>query len=334
MSITPNDLSFFFKNIQKSHNAASAFLDRLSDGPYDFLFFQELQGKIYWRAADITSSTGLEVFGTPIHPDWECLPPPARNSQVAIYVHKRITTRYHITVNHAIFHHPNIFLCSLFNPADNTTLNFINLYNNPNHVAPQHLQNAVTCLLQFLPLLSSIHLIQGDFNLHCSFWDPLVDSDDPIAWRLINDLCACGLALVNDDGIPTFFCPPNRPQVLDLVWLHEDASLPLTIDIAFNMTGPSIDHRELSLLCRDGSDNHSYLWLSARFLPSGSDEELDLVLFVLAGSHSWANGSVNHRATALLHLFGTGWDRFAKTGVHGSSFNKWWSRDCSQAKAV
>ena len=167
MSITPNELSFFFKNVQKSHNAASAYLDRFSDGPYDFIFFQELQGKVYQRVTDINNPDGVEVFGTPIHPDWECLPPPARDSQVAIYVHKHITSRFHIMVNHAIFHHPNVFLCTLFNPADNTMLN---LNNNPNQAVPQHLRNAVTCLLQFLPLLSSIHLIQGDFNLHCSFW--------------------------------------------------------------------------------------------------------------------------------------------------------------------
>ena len=125
MSVTPNELSFFFKNVQKSHAAASANLNHFSDGPYDFLFFQELQGKIYRRVADINSSEGLEVFGTPIHPEWECLPPPARDSQVAIYVHKHITARFHITVNHMVFHHPNVFLCSLFNPVDNSLLNFI-----------------------------------------------------------------------------------------------------------------------------------------------------------------------------------------------------------------
>ena len=135
---------------------------------------------------------------------WECLPAPARDSQVAIYVHKCITARFHISVNHAIFHHPNVFLFSLFNSSDNSTLHFINLYNNPNQAAPYHLRNAVDCLLQFLPLVPSIRLIQGDFNLHCSFWDPLVDSDDPLSWRVINQLCARGLSLVNDKGSPTY----------------------------------------------------------------------------------------------------------------------------------
>ena len=55
------------------------------------------------------------------------------------------------------------------------------------------------------------------------------------------------IELVNDKGKHTFFCSNNRPQVLDLIWLHEDASLPLTIDIAFSITGTLSDHRELSL---------------------------------------------------------------------------------------
>ena len=66
MSITPNDLSFFFKNVQKSHIAASAFLDRFSDGPYNFIFFQELQGKVCQHVADINVPDSIEVFGTPI----------------------------------------------------------------------------------------------------------------------------------------------------------------------------------------------------------------------------------------------------------------------------
>ena len=284
MSITTNDLSFFFKNIQKSHAAVSAYLDQFSDGPYDFLFFQEIQGKLYQWVADIHFPEGIEVFGLPIHPDWICLPPPARNSQVAIYVHQRISMDFHITINHAVFHHPNIFLCSLFNSNDNLILHFINLYQNPNHAAPNHLWQAVPCLLQFLPLVPSVWLIQGNFNLHCSYWDPHIEYDDPLGWAVINTLTAIGLALVNDDGDATFFRPPNCPQVLDLVWLHEDASLPLTIDISFSLTGALSDHCKLSLLCHDSAAASRVPRLTAPFLPSSSDEELDLVLFVLAAS--------------------------------------------------
>ena len=183
----------------------------------------------------------------------------------------------------------------MFNPSDNTTLHFINLYNNPNCAAPGHLHFAIPCLLQFLPLLLSVRLIQGDFNLHCSYWDPLVEHDDALGWRIINDLTVLGLALVNDDRNATFFRPPNRLQVLDLLWLHKDASLPLTIDISFTLMGTLHNHRELSLLCHDNTAGMGIPRLTAPYLPHRSDEELNLVLFILDASDQWAYGSVNER---------------------------------------
>ena len=93
MSIMPYDLSFFFKNIQKSHAAAAAYLYCFLYGPYDFLFFQELQGKTYHWVTDINSPEGMEVFGLPINPAWTCLPMPAHNSQVAIFVHVCISVQ-------------------------------------------------------------------------------------------------------------------------------------------------------------------------------------------------------------------------------------------------
>ena len=251
MSITTTGLSFFFKNIQKSHAAVSTYLNEFSDGPYNFLFFQEIQGKTYRHVADINHLQGLEVFGLPIHPDWICLLAPACDSQIVVYYHKHIAAHFHITVNHNIFHHPNILLFSLFNPVDHSTLYFINLYQNPSRSAPSHLRHTVPCLLQFLLLLPSVRLIQGDFNIHCSYWDPNVKHDDPLGWSVINALTALGLSLVNNEGEHTFFHANNRPQVLDLVWLHEDVSLPLTINISFSITGATSDHHALLLLCRD-----------------------------------------------------------------------------------
>ena len=180
-------------------------INAFSDGPYDFLFFQVIQGKIYHHVVDINR---LEVFGLPIHPEWICLPLTAHDSQVAVYYHKHIGACFHIVVNHGVFHHPNILLFSLFNSVDKTTLYFINLYQNPNRNAPVHLCNAVPCLLQFLSLLPSVHLIQGDFNVHCSYWDPDIEHDDPLGWSLISELTAIGLSLVNDDGDHTFSVLP------------------------------------------------------------------------------------------------------------------------------
>ena len=64
-------------------------------------------------------------------------------------------------------------------------LHFINIYNNPNHGAPAHLHHVILCLLQFLPLLPLVRLVQGDFNLHCSYWDPDVKRNDPLVFHLL-----------------------------------------------------------------------------------------------------------------------------------------------------
>ena len=87
---------------------------------------------------------------------------------------------------------------------------------------------------------------------------------------------------MNDDGIPIFYRGQDRPQVLDLLWLHEDASLKLMIDIAFNIFGPAVDHCSMSLICKDHfSDSCGVPNLSQCFLLSWSDEELILVIAVL-----------------------------------------------------
>ena len=70
----------------------------------------------------------------------------------------------------------------------------------------------------------------------------------------------------------------------------------------------------------------------AAFLPSGSDEELDLVLFVLLATHQWSEGSVEEWAEVLIRLFQEAWAHFAKTGPADGQFNKWWNADCAQAK--
>ena len=120
---------------------------------------------------DINNPLGLEVFGLPIHPDWTCLLPPSRLSQVVVYCNRQITACFHVAVNHTVFNHPNIFLFSVFNERSRTTLSFINLYNNPNRDASPSLRNCIPTLLQFLLLVTSLQLCKGDFNLHCSYWD-------------------------------------------------------------------------------------------------------------------------------------------------------------------
>ena len=72
--------------------------------------------------------------------------------------------------------------------------------------------------------------------------------------------------------------------------------------------------------------------LSSQFLPAGSDEQLDLVLFVLNSLPQWANSNVDTHAASLIAIFDSAWDKCAKTGPSGSHFNKCWNNDCAMAK--
>ena len=129
MSITLDKFSFFFKNINKSHNAVSALLNEHTEGPYNFLFFQEISSKTTCNTADIDIAPGCEVRGLPIHADWTCLPPPSSLLQVAVYCHKQILHRFHIVVDHSTFNHPNIFLFTVCDTHTTNILSFINIYN-------------------------------------------------------------------------------------------------------------------------------------------------------------------------------------------------------------
>ena len=65
--------------------------------------------------------------------------------------------------------------------------------------------------------------------------------------------------LINDESIPTFFHTGSQPQVNDLMWIHSDLFLSLTIDVAYNIFGVHIDHQFLDLQFGNNTDkSHSF----------------------------------------------------------------------------
>ena len=103
MIITPSTFSFLFRNVNTSHLLTSTILEEYSNQDIDIIFFQELSQKHIRAAAHIDYKDGEPVIGLPLHPAWTCLPPPSPLSQVAIYVHQRIFSRYHFTVDGTFF---------------------------------------------------------------------------------------------------------------------------------------------------------------------------------------------------------------------------------------
>ena len=247
MIITPSQFSFLFRNVNSSHALATSILEEYSGADIDIIFFQELTQKAYCHAAHIDHPNGEPVFGLPIHPSWICLPPPVYNSQVAIFVHTRIFQCYHFSVDNKIFGHPNIFVMFCFNPVTNTTLAYINVYANPNRSCHPLLKRMVPTLIQNLYKLDAIHLIQGDFNLHCHYWDEESTENPTLAWELIRALHNKQLLLVNNELVPTFHCPNHRPQVLDLIWINDQAYNWHGVHLLYDIIGPLKDHRSLLL---------------------------------------------------------------------------------------
>ena len=116
------------------------------------------------------------------------LTPPSPISQVAIYVHQRIFSHYHFTVDGQIFGHPNIFAMFCYDPVTHATYAYLNIYTNPNRNCDNKLKNTVPMLLNLLHQIEHVQLIQGDFNLHCSYWDKATMDNPSLAWSLVRGL--------------------------------------------------------------------------------------------------------------------------------------------------
>ena len=331
MIIMPSLFSFLFRNVNSSHTLAATILEEHATSDIDIIFFQELTQKEIWHATHIDHVDGEPVFGLPIHPAWTSLPPPGRNSQVAIFVHQRIFQRYHFSMDNKIFGHPNIFVMFCFNPATNISLSYINIYANPNRACPAPLQRTIPMLIQNLYKLDNIHLIQGDFNLHCHYWDEDSTENPPLAWELIRTLHDKQLLLVNDDSTPTFHWPNHRPQVLDLIWINDQAYNWHGIHLIYDITGPFRDHR--SLLLRFGNAESALLennHLLRRYIPTGSEEEEHLVFHVFEDLPNRMLPDPTPRAAQMINSFTTAWDKYSKPGL--AQFNQWWNNDCQVAK--
>ena len=94
------------------------------------------------------------------------------------------------------------------------------------------------------------------------------------------------LSLVNNESIPTFYHANNRPQVLDLIWLNDNAVSWHGAQVIYDIFGADIDHKTITL--HIGSQQDATLvnsHLLRTYIPSGSEEEEHLVFFVFDKVH-------------------------------------------------
>ena len=179
--------------------------------------------------------------------------------------------------------------------------------------------------------LSNIQLIQGNFNLHCSYWDEDSNDNLPLAWELIRALHKCQLSLVNDELIPTFYHSNHRPQVLDLIWINDDVISWHGVQLIYNITGPAVDHKTMMLRVGDnGEVMLQNVHLLRQYIPTGSEEEEQFVFFVFEEMAKWDAENPSLCAQQFINSCCVAWDRFSKPGK--AQYNCWWNKECRMAK--
>ena len=304
MIITPTNFSFLFRNVNTSHSLTASILEEQATLDTDIIFLQEITQKVIRTVASIDIDDSEPVFGLPSHPAWICLPPPTAISQVAIYVHKRIFDHFHFTVDGKIFGHSNIFMMLCFDPSTRITRSFINVYTNPNRDCHHALSNTVPVFIQNLHKVNRPQLVQGDFNLHCSYWDEDMTDNLALAWDLICALHEHRLSLVNDESIPTFYRSNHHPQVLDLVWLNDDTYSWNEAEVVYDITGAHRDHMTLTL--KIGSNEATLIandQLTRSYIATGSDDEGQLFDDIFNSVHNWSHQDVDFCATQMIDTF-------------------------------
>ena len=139
------------------------------------------------------------------------------------------------------------------------------------------------------------------------------------------------MSLVNDDSVPTFHCPNHRPQVLDLIWINDDAFSWNGAQVVYDISEPASDHKTLTLHIGDNSQvmlEHAHL--AHRYIPSGSEEEEHFVFFLFEAQKSWTASDPLLCAQQFIESCHSTWERFSKPSL--PQFNRWWNENCRLAK--
>ena len=112
-------------------------------------------------------------------------------------------------------------------------------------------------LISQLHRIANLQVLQGDFNLHCAYWDEETSDNPSLTWDLIRTLHDQQLSLLNDESVPTFYRHGDCPQVLDLIWVNDAVFSWHDVDVIYDITGPDVDHK--TLLLRIGHDSSASL---------------------------------------------------------------------------
>ncbi|KAF8677319.1 hypothetical protein AX14_004805 [Amanita brunnescens Koide BX004] len=318
-------MRYLFQNVHKSRKTVHDLLDSRQNS-IDILFIQEAPINFIRKVPSTTDPEGDDLKGPVHHKAWQCIDRRLtfNDSAVAIYLNKCIMTTHQAIVNDSPKIHKDVLAVQItHNTLKNMDFSLVNVYNRPGSG-----NKAVLSLLQLVPTLTNIAIVQGDFNLHLPLWDERITKGSGLATELFNSLSDCSLNIVNDDGDPTWTNGKGSFSVIDLLFCNDRlVALDPLLDISLNDQGHS-DHALISFLF-----GRQIPRPGCPFITKDSEEEdswCDLVGSLLSALTGFVNGdNIEDTCDFLVREISNKWSELAKTPItpcpHSQS---WWNEQC------
>ena len=292
----------------------------------NILFIQEAPINFIRKVPSATNPEGDDLKGPVHHKAWQCINQHLMfdDLAVAIYLNKHIMATHQAIVNDSPAIHKDILVIQITsNKLKNMDFMLINVYNRPGSG-----NKAILSLLQVVPTIANVAVIQGDFNLHSPLWDERITRGSGLATELFNGLSDCLLNLVNDESDPTWTNGKGSFSVIDLLFCNDRL---VALDPLLNV---SLDDR--------GHSNHALISFifgcqvprpGRPFIAKDSKEEdswCDLVGTLLSALTGFVNNdNVEDTCTFLAHEMAAKWTELAKTPFTSRPHSQpWWNDQC------
>ena len=217
-------------------------------------------------------------------------------------------TTHQAIVNDSPAIHKDILVVQVMNnKLKNMDFMLINVYNRPGSG-----NKAVLSLLQIVPTIVNIAVVQGDFNLHSPLWDERITRGSGLATELFNGLSDCSLDLVNNEGDPTWTNGKGSSSVIDLFFCNDRlVALDPFLDVSLNDRGRS-DHALISLLfgCQIPHSGRPFIAKDSK----EEDSWCDLIGSLLSALTDFVNNkNVEDTCAFLVQEMTAKWVQLAKT---------------------
>ncbi|KAF8657428.1 hypothetical protein AX14_007880, partial [Amanita brunnescens Koide BX004] len=219
-------------------------------------------------------------------------------------------TTHQAIVNDSLAIHKDVLIVQVTNnKLKDMDFTLINVYNRPGSG-----NKAILSLLQAVPAITNVAVVQGDFNLHSPLWNERITRGSGLATELFNGLSDCSLNLVNDEGAPTWTNGKGSSSVIDLLFCNDRLiTLDPFLDVSLDDRGRS-DHALISLLF-----GRQTPCPGRPFIPKDSKEEdswCDLIGSLLSALTDFVNTeNVEDTCAFLVQEMTAKWDQLTKTPI-------------------